>query len=424
MLPAKFLVCFLALLGHLAFWVAVHNRLHAIGWHRRLVKATKNTAMLILLGPLAMFVGWTASSGDLFADPLAILGQGAWIQAYFWLCFGTAVPVIVSWCWRGYTSNSAYLVSCKRRTVHAGRQLGFLPCGDLATRLLVGLPGNQALQLEVNEKVVAVPRLSGALDGLTIAHLSDLHFTGRLSREFFEFVVEQTNELEPDLVAITGDIIDKEKCLPWIGDVLGRLRAKSGVFYVFGNHERRIPDASLLASTFEDAGLTHLGGRWTEVRMRGRTIILAGNELPWFRPAADMTSCPKMLHERRLPRVLLSHSPDQIQWARAHDFDLMLAGHMHGGQIRFPLIGPVVGPSFYGVRYSGGVYYVKPTLLHVSRGVAGVQTLRIHCRPELTKLVLRPLGVEATTDELRATDIRTAGLPVPARLCRTGEDNV
>lgn len=424
MLPAKLLVFLLALLGHLAIWVAAHNRLHAVGWHRRLVKAAKNTALLVMACPLAVFAGWTASSGNLFTDPLAILDQGTWIQVYFWLCFGAAVPVILGWCWRGYTSNSAYLAGCKRRTVHVGRQLGFLPCGDLPTRMLVGLPGNQALQLEVNEKVVVVPRLPDALDGLRIAHLSDLHFTGRLSREFFEFVVDQTNQLDPDLVAITGDIIDKEKCLPWIGDVLGRLRGKFGVFCVFGNHERRIPDTSLLIRTFEDAGLTYLGGRWAEVRVRGRTMILAGNELPWFDPAPDMTTCPAVVHERRSPRVLLSHSPDRIQWARAHDFDLMLAGHMHGGQIRLPVIGPIVGPSYYGVRYSGGLYYVKPTLLHVSRGVAGVQTLRIHCRPELTKLVLRPLGVETATGELRAMDARSAGLPAPARLCRTGEDSV
>lgn len=424
MLLAKLLVCLLALLGHLALWVAVHNRLHAVGWRRWLVKLMKNAALPILLGPLAVLAGWMASSRDLFVDPLAILEQGTWIQAYFWLCFGIAVPVIVSWCWRGYTSDNAHFAGCKRRTVHVGRQLGFLPCSDLPTRVLVALPGNQALQLEVNEKDVVVPRLPGALDGLTIAHLSDLHFTGALNREFFNLVVDQTNELAPDLVAITGDIIDKQECLPWISDVLGRLRANFGVFCVLGNHERRIRDTSLLTGAFEDAGLTYLGGRWVEVRARGHTMILAGNELPWFRPAPDMTTCPKVLQKRRSPRVLLSHSPDRIQWARAHDFDLMLAGHMHGGQIRIPVIGPIVGPSYYGVRYSGGVYYVEPTLLHVSRGVSGVQTLRIHCRPELTKLVLHPLGVEAATEEFHAMDARSAGLPVPARLCRTGEDNV
>lgn len=424
MLPAKLLVFCLALFGHLALWIAVHNRLHAIGWHRRLAKATKNAALLVMVCPLAVLAGWTAASGDLFVDPLAILGLGSWVQVYFWLCFGIAVPAIISWCWRGYTSNSPYLAGCNRSTVHVGRRLGLLPCSDLPTRLLVALPGNQALDLEVNEKVVVVPRLPSALDGLTIAHLSDLHFTGRITRGFFDLVVDQTNELQPDLVAITGDIIDKEKCLPWIGDVLGRLRGKFGVFYVLGNHEQRIRDTSLLNGAFEDAGLTHLGGRWLEVRVRGRKVILAGNELPWFRPAPDMTACPDVLDKRRLPRVLLSHSPDRIQWARAHDFDLMLAGHMHGGQIRFPIIGPIVGPSYYGVRYSGGVYYVKPTLLHVSRGVSGVQTLRIHCRPELTKLVLRPLGAEAMTEEAFAVDAQSAGLPAPARLCRSGDPNV
>ena len=61
MLPAKLLAFFLALLGHLALWVAVHNRLHAVGWPRRLVKASKNTALLIMAGPLAVILGWAMS---------------------------------------------------------------------------------------------------------------------------------------------------------------------------------------------------------------------------------------------------------------------------------------------------------------------------------------------------------------------------
>jgi len=404
--------------------VAVYNRLHAIGWHRHLVKTAKNTALLVMVVPLAIVAGWINASGDPFVNPPAVFAQTTWVQAYFWLCFGIAVPAIVSWCWRGYANNCAYLVGCKQRTIHVGRRLGFPPCGNLTTRMLVALPGNQSLDLEVNEKDIVVPRLPDALNGLSIAHLSDLHFTGGLGREFFDFVVDQANELKPDIVAITGDVIDDAKCLPWIGSVLGRLRGTHGVFCVLGNHDQRIRDTSLLLGTFKDAGVTCLGGRCVEVRVRGRTVLLAGNELPWFRPAPDLSKCQDDLQETRSARVLLSHSPDQIQWARAHDFDLMLAGHMHGGQIRIPVVGPIVGPSYYGVRYSSGLHYVKPTLLHVSRGVSGVHPLRIHCRPELTKLVLRPLAMEASTEDLPAMDARTAGLPVPARLCRAGEDNV
>jgi predicted MPP superfamily phosphohydrolase len=67
----------------------------------------------------------------------------------------------------------------------------------------------------------------------------------------------------------------------------------------------------------------------------------------------------------------------------------MLAGHTHGGQICFPLIGPILAPSHYGVRYAAGTFDLPPTLMHVSRGVSGLQPLRFNCPPELAKLVLR-----------------------------------
>jgi predicted MPP superfamily phosphohydrolase len=66
----------------------------------------------------------------------------------------------------------------------------------------------------------------------------------------------------------------------------------------------------------------------------------------------------------------------------------MLAGHNHGGQVRLPLVGPLISPSLYGTRYSGGVYYEAPTLLHVSRGISGEHPLRWNCLPELAQLVL------------------------------------
>jgi hypothetical protein len=102
----------------------------------------------------------------------------------------------------------------------------------------------------------------------------------------------------------------------------------------------------------------------------------------------------------------------------------MLTGHMHGGQIRLPLVGPIIGPSHYGVKYSGGAYYAKPTLLHVSRGVSSDQTLRINCPPEMTKFVLRPSRLEAQTEAVRTVGaVRTEAvtLPIPARLCPADE---
>jgi predicted MPP superfamily phosphohydrolase len=124
------------------------------------------------------------------------------------------------------------------------------------------------------------------------------------------------------------------------------------------------------------------------LELRGWPVAVAGNELPWFAPAAAAWEIPYILEDRRPLRIALAHSPDQIEWAQIHCFDLMLAGHTHGGQIRLPVIGAVFCPSRFGVRYAAGTFYCPPTVMHVTRGISGVRAVRYGCPPELTKLVL------------------------------------
>ena len=78
-----------------------------------------------------------------------------------------------------------------------------------------------------------------------------------------------------------------------------------------------------------------------------------------------------------------------IAWARQHGIDLMLSGHVHGGQIRLPLVGSIFVPSWYGSKYDCGTFYEAPTVMHVSRGLAGQHPLRFFCKPEVTRIILR-----------------------------------
>ncbi|MFO0942505.1 MAG: hypothetical protein U0930_17345 [Pirellulales bacterium] len=125
-----------------------------------------------------------------------------------------------------------------------------------------------------------------------------------------------------------------------------------------------------------------------------------GNERPWFERHSKLADSPddqvadKVVQSPigQTLRVGVSHSPDQIGWARSRKLDLMLAGHTHGGQARFPLIGPLVAPSLYGSKFASGVFYLPPTIMHVSRGVAGTHPLRWRCPPEITLLTLRSPG--------------------------------
>jgi predicted MPP superfamily phosphohydrolase len=378
-----------ALFGHFALWTGVFSRVHAVGLRRWLLHVVEKPIFLVLLGVPGAVVGASLWPKAIPWWPSARPLEHELLRGYFWLCLGIAAYTVFAWSRRTWRGQPAQLLQNESEVLDIAQETGRPLCGNLPTRILARLPGNQILQIESNTKVLGVPRLANVLDGLSIVHLSDLHFTGCITRDLFDFVVARTNALQADLITITGDIIDERPCLPWIGEVLGQLRAKYGVFCVFGNHDRRLRDIPLLIREVEQAGLTYLGGRWAEVQLPGQSLMLTGNELPWLGTTPDLAAYPENAAEGRPLRILLSHSPDQIAWARAADFDLMLAGHTHGGQIRLPLIGPIVGQSRYGLKYCSGVFYVPPTLLHVSRGVSQLQNLRLHCRPEMTKLVLR-----------------------------------
>jgi len=122
--------------------------------------------------------------------------------------------------------------------------------------------------------------------------------------------------------------------------------------------------------------------------VRGEPLVAIGHEGPWAKPKPDhLKGCPSGPF-----RLCLSHTPDNIAWARREQIDLMLSGHVHGGQIRFPVIGSLLVPSRYGRRYDCGTFEEGPTLLHVNRGVSGEHPLRYGCKPEVTLLTLRRGG--------------------------------
>jgi predicted MPP superfamily phosphohydrolase len=157
------------------------------------------------------------------------------------------------------------------------------------------------------------------------------------------------------------------------------------MYFVLGNHDLRMGDIGRLRRELQSLGYIDVAHGTHSFELHNRIIQLAGNEFPWFGQPVE----PPLRTPDVGLRILLSHSPDQFGWAIDRDFDLMVAGHTHGGHIRLPLVGPIVCPSRYGVRFAGGVFYKAPTVMHVSRGISGMDPLRFNCPPEVTKLVLR-----------------------------------
>lgn len=397
----QLLLAALALFGHAAVWIAALNRSHGFDLPRPLLKAFQ--AVFIPAVPLgaAAYLWWIASGAASWAevprdalvglsDPAAI---SPWWAAYVFLCWAWGAWVLVQWSYRTcLRPTPAALLSRDSRHVDVEAVLGRRPLVGRKTELLAAFPGNQILRLEVNEKRLQLRRLPAALNGMSIAHISDLHYTGKLTRDFYNVVVDQTNALGADLIAVTGDILDKQQCTEWLEQTLGRLRAPGGVYFVLGNHDKRLCDPDSIREILRGAGLVDVSGRWWEARCRDVGVLLAGNEHPWFGPRPDAAQRPgsnrPTTSEDAPFSVLLTHTPDQIGWARKHGFDLVLAGHNHGGQIRPPLVGPIVSPSFHGVRYASGLFDEPPSVMHVSRGVAGDKPIRLNCAPEITKLVL------------------------------------
>jgi len=378
----------MALIGHVFFWVAVVNRVHSMAkpvWAIAALTLAGFACMLLI--PVG-FALWFALAGPAIRDLADLCQVPLIVSVYLVVCWIAALVAVTWWGWRRVLQRTPVVVRADRsRSINLGGPVATEPSKDHPHHFLAHLPGNQILQLDVAERALNIPRLSPALDGLSIVHFSDLHFTGRIGKTYFLDVVELSNQLEPDLVAITGDLVDKSACIDWIPDTLSRLSSRCGSYFVLGNHDLQV-DVDRLRRTLTGAGLVDLGGRWVEVPVYQETVVLAGSQLPWIPPAADMRAAPPHSGRGGPLRVLLSHSPDQVDWARVHHFDLMLAGHTHGGQISLPLIGPIFTPSRTGVKYASGVFHLPPTILHVTRGVSAQLPLRLNCPPEVARLVL------------------------------------
>jgi len=380
------LAAFVLLVGNAAAWMSVYNRVHATGLPRALVQLLGLAALAALLLLSVLPVAWmiTGRLPRLIADHRAAISL-----AVLWasVSLGMFVFVTASWFFRRRDVDPPHrLAANNTRLLDVTRLLGHVPSDDWLTRALARLPGNEVLQVHVQHKVLRATGLPRDLDGLRIAHLSDLHMTGRFTAAFLDLIVDEVNQWGVDLVAVTGDIVDAEACIDWVPRTLGRLSAPAGCFFVLGNHDRLLKDVRRLRAVLENAGFTDLGGRCITRSIRNSHVLLAGNERPWF-PALPPVAQPADRSEQFA--VALSHSPDQLPWARALRFDLMLAGHVHGGQIRLPVIGPVVCPSHFGVRFASGLFDAPPTLMHVTRGLSGCFPLRWNCPPEICLLELR-----------------------------------
>jgi hypothetical protein len=373
-----------AVVGHGYLLTIALNVLYSRPLHKTFLKAHRLlTAMLIVGGPLAYLLGVGFVVPHVL-DGVRRVAADAWLAGYITFVLAIAFVVLPLVTIARLMRRDPSITTTESRVVDFERKLGYRPIGDGKHARLASRRWNDLFRVEFSTLTLRLPELPAEWDGLTILHLSDLHFYGAPGREYFDAVIAAAmDEGVPDLVAITGDIVDHRRYLPWIHDVLRPLRWNIAGFAILGNHDWW-QDFNAVRRELQGVGLSVVSNRWERLVVRGRPLTVIGHEGPWFRPAPDLADCPPGDF-----RLLLSHTPDNIRWAKRNHVRLMLSGHNHGGQIRLPIAGSIFCPSLYSRRYDMGTFFESPTLLHVNRGLSGKEPIRFRCLPQVTRIILQ-----------------------------------
>jgi uncharacterized protein len=196
-------------------------------------------------------------------------------------------------------------------------------------------------------------------------------------------VFHYCNQRTFDVLVITGDLIDGPDHYHWL-QLFEMLKPREARWAITGNHDA-LYDLERVRRMMRGLGFQVFSSIAVKAELRGIPLIIAGNEAPWNEPIPDLSP----FENDDCFRLALIHSPDQFDWTVRHRFDLVLAGHNHGGQIRLPGFGSIFVPSKTGRRYDMGVFQEGNTLMHVNRGLSGGHPVRYFCRPEVTWLTLR-----------------------------------
>lgn len=373
------LVLFLlvAWVGHAYLWTAVLNYLYAKSLPKKFLKPFRVFTGVVIVG-FPLIVATRSAPYHSFAYELG--------ATYLPICFlfGLVVFPAVT-LYRLLKPRPRCLVAERTESLDLWAKLGEAAVGDGHLRALARLPLTDVFTVDVTHQTLAVPGLPAAWDGLTVLLVSDLHFHGTPSQAWFGAVFDYLGTLpEPDLLVMAGDVVDTDTHHAWIQPLLGRLTAKEAKLAVLGNHDA-LHDPKRIRSELAAAGYTVLGSGWREATVRGERCVLVGHEGPWFDPPLGIHNAPAGVF-----RLCVSHTPDNFPWAARNGCGLTLSGHVHGGQIRLPLLTSIFVPSVYGRRFDQGVHELPGGVLAVSRGLSGKEPLRFRCRPQVLRLTLVP----------------------------------
>lgn len=238
-------------------------------------------------------------------------------------------------------------------------------------------------------------RLPGLLTNrpIRLLHLSDLHASPAVPNSLIESAIGLAIDLNPDLVCITGDFITHRGGwdADWYRRTLRRLGDRAPVYATMGNHDggwlpSGLPDSSIVRKLVADAGFEVLHNRNATLTAAGQQLELVGLGDLWGGEFRVGHAFPRQTVKSH-PRIVLSHNPDSKARFADREWDLMLSGHTHGGQVVIPLVGSPWVPV-RDKRYLHGLARWGTRQIHVTSGVGNAHGVRFNCRPEVALLEL------------------------------------
>ena len=267
-----------------------------------------------------------------------------------------------------------------------GKKRWLIPLAAAAAGLGVYATVVEPRWLEVKRTRIHARNLPHVFNGLRIALLSDLHVGGLTTLNHIRRAAALAMRERADIIAVTGDLADWVPRFDEVFDALSALTAPLGVYAVPGNHDHYLGIDKWRAAIQRQRVVADLTNAYVVHEKLGARLCIAGVDDLY---EGEPVLCLPPLEERDFT-ILLAHTPDQAERSRRvqDGIDLMLTGHTHGGQVRFPLIGAPVNSSDYPELYEAGLRRRPWTQVYTSRGIGAQIPLRFGSRPEVSILEL------------------------------------
>jgi len=249
----------------------------------------------------------------------------------------------------------------------------------------------QRTDFRVREVDIPLSGLPPDLDGLRLLHLSDIHLSAFLSEAELARVIDASRELRPSVAVVTGDLISGRRdpldaCLRQ----LARLKTDAGVFGCMGNHERFARLEKTTAREAARMGVRFLRGEAQQLRFGNSVLNLAGVDFQSARAKDRYLEGAERLIVPGAANLLLSHNPDVFPKAARQGYNLLLAGHTHGGQVTVEILDRFVNPARFLTPYVYGLYRTGTAAAYVTRGIGTIGIpVRTGAPPEISLLRLR-----------------------------------